>query len=170
MFISQHPVKTIFSWLVLFAATAGNAHAAPEFVFADSRPLSELWVNPGMISYHYQRDKNLNDFNPGLGIEYRYSTVSSVTAGVFYNSDREYSRYAGVYWQPITFGRARLGIVAGGFDGYPRMKNGGWFLAAIPVASIESGNVGLNFSLIPSYKDRLYGALSFQLKYRFHDQ
>ena len=60
--------------------------------------------------------------------------------------------------------RAFLGFVAGGFNGYPKMRRGDWFLAAIPVASYEYKNVGLNLAVIPSYKDRLYGALSFQLK------
>jgi hypothetical protein len=44
------------------------------------------------------------------------------------------------------------------------MRNGGWFLAAIPVASFDYKRVGVNVSFVPSYKDRLYGALSFQLK------
>lgn len=145
---------------------ATPSFAGPGFEWAENKPMSELWVNPGMISYHYQRDKNLNDFNPGLGFEYRFSTTSSLTAGVFYNSDREYSRYAGMYWQPVTFDKIRLGAVVGGFDGYPKMKNGGWFLAAIPVVTYESGDFGLNFGLVPHYKDRLYGALSFQFKYR----
>lgn len=167
MLIRFYVKMAFLSWLSLAAATPGSAHADPQFSWEESQPLSELWLNPGMISYHYQRNKNLNDFNPGLGFEYRYSTISSVTAGFFYNSDREYSRYAGMYWQPAKLGQVRLGLVAGGFDGYPKMNHGGWFLAAIPIASIESGNIGFNFALIPAYKDRLYGALTFQLKYKF---
>ena len=160
--------KHIVSIGMAFVLSAAATHsvAAPEFAWAESKPLSEIWVNPGMISYHYQRDKNLNDFNYGLGFEYRYSTASSLTAGVFYNSDRDYSHYVGIYWQPITYGKLRMGAVAGGFDGYPHMRDGGWFLAAIPVISYESGDLGLNFGMVPNYKDRLYGALSFQFKYR----
>lgn len=163
--LNRNPICTICIACAMCAASS-QGRAANEFVWTESKPLSEVWVNPGMISYHYQRDKDLNDFNPGLGVEYRYSTTWSVTGGVFYNSDREYSRYAGFYWQPLAFGKVRLGAVVGGFDGYPKMKDGGWFLAAIPMASYESGNLGLNFGLVPHYKDRLYGALSFQFKYR----
>lgn len=157
---------------VLFAASAcaalscAAALAEPHDLFAliEPRPISETWLNAGFYSYHFQRDKGLNDRNPGLGIEYRYSTVASVTAGRFYNSDREYSNYAGVYYQPLAIGPVRLGAVVGGFSGYPKMHNGGWFLAAVPVASVEYNRVGVNIGFVPSYKDRLYGALSFQLK------
>jgi hypothetical protein len=123
-----------------------------------------VWLNGGFYSYHFQRDKGLNDSNPGLGAEYRFSTVASVTAGRFYNSDRAYSNYIGVYYQPWKVGPVRLGAVLGAFDGYPKMRNGGWFPAAIPTASFEYQQVGVNVAIVPSYKDRLYGAISVQLK------
>jgi hypothetical protein len=134
------------------------------FEIVDNKPLSETWLNAGFYSYHFQRDKGLSDSNPGIGAEYRYSTVAALTAGRFYNSDRQYSNYAGVYYQPFSIGGVRLGAVLGGFNGYPKMRNGGWFLAVVPVASYEYKRVGLNLAFVPTYKDRLYGALSFQLK------
>jgi hypothetical protein len=145
------------------------AHAEDLFHTIDSKPLNEVWLNAGFYSRHFQRDKNLNDSNPGFGVEYRFSSVASVTAGRFYNSDREYSNYAGIYYQPFAIGDVRLGAVVGGFNGYPKMRDGGWFPAIIPVASIEYKCVGLNFAIIPSYKDRLYGAFTFQLKLKVWD-
>jgi hypothetical protein len=121
-------------------------------------------LNPGSYSYHFQKDKGLNNNNSGLGGEYRYSTVSSVTLGVLDNSDRQTSRYAGWYWQPLELGPVRLGAVVGGMDGYPKMRNGGWFVVAIPTASLEYKYIGANLMFIPGYKDRLYGAISLQLK------
>ena len=154
----------------LFACLVGTAaHAEDLFTTIDSKPLSELWLNPGFYSYHFQRDKGLNDSNPGLGAEYRVSTVASLTAGRFYNSDRMYSNYAGFYYQPFAIGPVRIGAVVGGFNGYPKMHDGGWFLAAIPMISYEYGRVGLNVAIVPSYKDRLYGAISFQLKFKVFD-
>lgn len=119
-----------------------------------------------MYSYHFQKDKGLNNSNPGFGVEYRHSNVTAFTAGTFYNSDRRTSHYVGMYWQPLEVGQVRLGAAVGGFDGYPRMHDGGWFAAIIPTASVEYERVGLNLFFIPTYKDRLYGALSFQLKIR----
>lgn len=129
---------------------------------------NQLWVNPGFYSYHFQKDKGLNNRNFGIGIEYRISPVNSFTLGNFGNSDHMRSRYIGWYWLPIDFNRVRLGAVFGALDGYPHMRKGGWFLAAIPTASIEYGNFGLNLLFMPSFQDRLYGALSFQAKFRIY--
>lgn len=152
---------------LLFSPCSG-VHAQP-FELIEAKPLSEGWLNAGFYSYHFKRDKGLNGSNPGIGAEYRFSTVASATAGRFYNSDRDYSNYAGVYYQPFALGPFRLGAVAGAFNGYPKMQNGGWFLAAIPTLSYEYKSVGLNLAFVPNYKDRLYGALSFQLKVKLFD-
>ncbi|MCE3262317.1 MAG: hypothetical protein K0R43_1396 [Pseudoduganella sp.] len=148
-----------------FAALSFPALADP-LVTVENQPVSELWINPGFYSYHFQRDKGLDDTNPGIGVEYRFSSVAAVTAGRFHNSDRQMSNYAGIYYQPWAIGPARIGAVVGGFDGYPRMRNGGWFLAAIPVVSVEYQRVGVNFAIVPKYKERLHGALSVQLKFK----
>ena len=71
--------------------TLASAAQAQTVGMIENQPLSETWLNAGFYSYHFQRDKNLNDGNPGLGAEYRFSTVASATAGRFYNSDRAYS-------------------------------------------------------------------------------
>ncbi|MYM88497.1 hypothetical protein GTP91_15105 [Rugamonas sp. FT82W] len=153
---------------VLLASLSGAA-AADTFETIEAAPLKEVWLNGGFYSYHFQRDKGLNDSNPGLGGEYRFSTVASATAGRFYNSDRAYSNYVGVYYQPWKIGPVRLGAVAGGFSGYPKMRDGGWFLAAIPTASFEYKSVGVNVAIVPTYKDRLYDAISVQLKLKVFD-
>lgn len=145
-------------------AAAPAAHAGIELV--QPEPLSETWVNPGFLTAHFDRDQGLNGENWGLGIEHRFSTVWSVTAGRFYNSDREYSNYAGVYYQPWRVGVVRLGAVVGAFDGYPNFREGGWFPALLPAASIEYKRVGLNIAFIPSYKDRLYGGIAFQARFK----
>ena len=36
---------------------------------------SQLWINPGMVSYHFQRDKNFNNGNWGAGLEYRLTLL-----------------------------------------------------------------------------------------------
>ena len=154
--------------VALMACLSGAAWA-DTFETIEAAPLKEVWLNGGFYSYHFQRDKGLNDSNPGLGGEYRFSTVASVTAGRFYNSDRAYSNYLGVYYQPWKIGPVRLGAVAGGFSGYPKMRDGGWFLAAIPTASFDYKSVGVNVAIVPTYKDRLYGAISVQLKLKVFD-
>ena len=74
---------------------------------------NDAWLNTGFATYHFQSDKNLNGKNPGLGAEYRINEESAVTLGRFYNSDRQHSNYAGVYYQPWTVAGVRLGAVFG---------------------------------------------------------
>ena len=140
--------------------------SAEAFSIIESKPISELWVNPGFYSFHFDKNKGLNNNNFGPGIEYRYSTTNSITLGAFDNSDNQTSHFAGWYWQPLGLGPVRLGAAVGALDGYPKMKDGGWFTAAIPAVSAEYKNIGTNILIIPGYKNRLYGAISVQLKLR----
>lgn len=155
-------MKWLFGFLLLAASDGGVS-------LAQNLPVSPppaWWVNGGFYSYHFDRSKNLADANPGLGIEYRFSPTASLTLGQFHNSNRTASHYAGMYWQPWSWHAVKMGVVAGFFDGYPHMLQGGWFPAVIPVATVEGRRFGINLALVPPYQDRLYGALSFQLKLR----
>jgi hypothetical protein len=125
---------------------------------------SQVWINPGFVSYHFDQSKNLNNGNWGAGAEYRFSTVASATIGRFYNSNREYSNYAGIYYQPIAIGPIKFGAVLGGFNGYPQTNNGGWFAAALPAFTWEGERVGANVFIVPTIGDRVNGAISLQLK------
>jgi len=161
--------QQISSKLILVSLITMPAVTAAEpagFVsFVESRPISEIWLNPGFYSYHFQRSKGLNDNNIGLGGEYRYSTTGSISLGVYQNSDRLTSRYVGWYWQPLAVGSVRVGAVVGLIDGY-HTWSGDWFIAAIPAASIEYKNIGANLLLIPSYQNKIYGSVTFQLRIR----
>ena len=126
-----------------------------------------LWINPGFYSYHLERDKGFNNVNTGLGFEASLNDEYSVTGGFFENSDRQTSRYVGVYAMPFKFGNVKAGAALGAFDGYPKMRNGGWFPAAIPTVAIEGQRLGLNISFVPTIGDRLHGAITFQAKYNF---
>jgi hypothetical protein len=127
---------------------------------------SRLWVNAGFYSAHFDTGKGLRNANPGLGFEYKLDDTWSATAGRFINSDNANSSYIGAYYQPWTVSGIKLGVVGGAFNGYPKAFNGGWFPAVIPVATWEGERFGLNVALVPPLKDRLYGAVSFQLKLR----
>ena len=123
-----------------------------------------LWINPGLYSYHFDQNRDFNSVNYGLGLEYQFSTVASITVGTYRNSYYQTSNYVGAYWMPLAVDPFHLGVVAGGFNGYSNTQNGGWFPAMLPVISIEGEWVGLNLIVIPSIADRVAGSLSFQLK------
>ena len=116
--------------LTVFALTAGAGAVAQELAGETKSKSNELWLTTGFATYHFQSEKDLNGRNPGVGLEYRFADALSVTAGRFFNSDRQHSRYAGLYYQPWQYNGVRLGAVVGGFDGYPKMRDGGWFVAA----------------------------------------
>jgi hypothetical protein len=165
--MTRHTFRNSLLVIGLILSPVVSAADTPGYIsIAEPKPISELWLNPGFYSYHFQKDKGLNNSNFGLGGEYRYTTTSSVMLGFFDNSDRQTSRYVGWCWQPLGLGPFRVGAVVGAIDGYPNMLDGGWFAAVIPTASFEYKNIGANLLFVPSYKDRLYGAISLQLKFR----
>jgi hypothetical protein len=152
-----HPLQPLCAFMLCAAVSSAQAELAA----------NRLWVNAGFYSAHFDSDKGLRNANPGLGFEYTLNDSWSVTAGRFINSDNAHSSYMGAYYQPWRLGDVKLGVVGGAFNGYPKAFNGGWFPAVIPTATLERGHWGLNVALVPPLKDRLYGAVSFQLKYRF---
>ncbi|MBU3538942.1 hypothetical protein ICN36_08340 [Polynucleobacter sp. UK-Gri1-W3] len=135
----------------------------------DESSKSEVWLNPGLYSYHFDQNRNFNSVNYGFGVEYLFSTVASVTAGTFRNSNYYQSNYLGVYWQPIAIGPIQIGLVAGAFNGYANTNDGGWFPAALPALTIKGDLVGLNLMVIPTIPGRVAGSLSFQLKIKVFD-
>lgn len=146
--------------LTLFAYSSAFAQQAQD------TNRHEVWLATGFGTYHFESDKALNGRNPGIGIEYRFSDTMAATAGRFYNSDHAHSRYAALFYQPWTVKGIRLGAAAGAFDGYPKMGEGGWFLALIPAATFEYKRVGVNVAVVPTYKERLHGGISVQLKFK----
>jgi len=157
-------LKAVILLFLTFNCTISSAASYDPLNSIDSKPINELWVNFGFYSYHFQKDIDLNDNNLGLGLEYRYSTINSFTAGRFHNSNNRISSYAAWYWQPLELGGIRLGGLIGFINGYPKANDGDWFPIALPIASYEYKNFGLTLTLIPTYKDMLHGSISMQLK------
>ncbi len=152
------------SLLASFLSTAHATENDSVVRLIEPKSESQVWVNAGMVSHHFQQEKNFNNGNWGGGMEYRFNSVASLTAGRFYNSDRAYSNYAGVYYQPLAIGPIKVGAVIGGFNGYQSTNNGGWFAAALPALTWEGQWVGANLFIIPTVGDRVHGAISLQLK------
>lgn len=154
--------------LVLFGGSSWAASYGPVDVI-DPVEKSELWLNPGLYSYHFDQNKNFNSVNYGVGAEYRFSSVASVTVGNYRNSYYHASTYIGAYWQPIAVGPVNIGVVAGVFNGYANTNNGGWFPAVLPAFTIEGDLLGVNLIYIPTIPNRVSGSLSLQLKLKVLD-
>lgn len=154
-----HKLIRLTGGLVWSLLLCNLAHAEIDF--------SKVWVNGGFYSAHFDDNKGLRNANPGVGFEAPLNDTWSLTAGRFINSDNAHSNYVGSYYQPWRVGNIKWGVVGGMFNGYPKAFEGGWFSAVLPVVSMEAEHWGMNVMLVPPLKDRLYGAVSFQLKYRF---
>lgn len=132
----------------------------------------QVWLTPGVYSYHFERDKGLRDANPGLGVEVAWARDHALMAGTYINSNDARSRYAGYVWRPLHRRLAGLdlgaGVIVAAIDGYPNYRSGGWYLAPLPVVSIEGRRFGLNLSVIPTLAGRVDGALAFQFKLRLN--
>ena len=159
-------MRRVFLMLAMLAA--GGAHADDLFTKVDADPRNEVWVDTGFATAHFDSGKNLNGSNVGYGAEYKFSGTMAATVGHFYNSDRYHSSYAGVIWEPYAIGVLHLGATVAAFNGYPRVRDGGWFPALIPTATIEYKRVGINIGVIPTIGDRLYGGVSVQLKFKLY--
>ena len=149
---------------ILIFPSSSSAESSSLFHLTESAPLNEVWLNPGFYSWHFDHEVDLDGNNYGFGAEYRYSTTQSLMAGRYHNSDRAMSSYAVWLWQPFQAGELRLGALAGVIDGYRRANGGNWFPMLIPVASFEYGKVGINFTVVPTIPDTVYGSFTIQLK------
>ncbi len=154
----------ICKFLIFFNSSGCIANSYGPFDIIEVTQKNELWLNPGLLSYHFDQDKDYNSFNYGIGGEYKFSSVASLTAGTFRNSNYDQSNYIGAYWQPVAIGWVKMGLVAGVFNGYSSNNNGGWFPAVLPFLTIEGKRVGLNVMLIPTIGNRISGSISFQIK------
>jgi len=163
-------VNSIAACLLIYSAVATSYASSDNWLTViEAERKNELWLNAGMYSYHYDKSQSFNNNNIGIGAEYRFSSVASVTVGGFKNSDSTHSNYIGMYWQPIAVGPINLGLVGGGFNGYSSTNNGGWFPAVFPAATIEGKWLGANLFFIPTVGDRVHGAISLQLKLKILD-
>ena len=147
----------------LYAAT-GRAEVAPE------QSGLQVWLNPGIYSYHFDTDKGLRNNNIGFGAEALLAPDHLLMGGSFINSNDARTHYAAYQWRPLHWQYAGFnigaGIVVGAFDGYPNYRDGAWFVAPLPMLAIEGKTLGFNISLIPTVANRFDGALAVQIKLR----
>lgn len=147
-----------------FCAALSSANAA------DQEFSPQVWINPGIYSRHFDRSTHFREDNVGLGAEVLLAPDHALMGGSFINSQRARTQYGAYQWRPLHWQRGdtsvSAGIIVGAFDGYLRYRDGAWFIAPMPVLTIEGKRVGVNLSIIPSIKDRVDGAIAVQIKLR----
>jgi hypothetical protein len=121
--------------------------------------LDALELNIYGLSYHPDREavgrRNLdNEFNPGLGLHYELSDsargVSFAEVGAYYDSGRNWAKFAGLGYQFKLGEHWR----AGGSIALMHSKtynDSTGFVAVIPLITYDFGNVKLNAAYYPKF-------------------
>lgn len=126
--------------------------------------MKQVWLDAGLVSYHFAHADRRNPYNYGLGVAWRFTEDWTLAGGVYRNSVYERSEYASIAWQPIHFYGFRLGAAAGAIRGYPNVAHGGWSPLLVPVLSYEYKWIGANLILAPSVTHQEMGSISLQVK------
>ena len=154
--------------LALLGGAACAFASLPGMAADESWP--QVWLNPGIYSHHFDSGKGLRNNNVGFGAEATLARDHALMAGSFINSNGARSRYAGYQWRPLHWEfsgfTATAGIAVSAFDGYPKYRDGAWFVAPLPMLAIEGKRLGANITVIPTVANRFDGAVAVQVKLR----
>ena len=120
-----------------------------------AKALSQTYMVATITSFHFDRDKNYNESNGGLGLEHRLNERWAVSTGFFRNSFDRHTNYLFAGYTPLHFDSWRVGAVMGAVTGY---ENGvsPWFTG---IATRDYGRIGLNIVFSTA-------GVALQVKYR----
>ena len=146
----MHPLKPLATGLLL-ALSLATTHAAN----ASPSPWS-IDINTTSIHTEAWARRQLNQDNPGLGIEYQFSTNWSAAGGFYRNSYRRETAYMLGVWTPLHVDlpaglTASVGLAAGLVSGYRRPEVPTEPLAAGAVLRLRTAHgFGLNLLAVPN--------------------
>lgn len=153
--------------MLRLAALAAAILAVVPAAAADDESV-EVWLNPGMLSYHFTDDRDYREDNYGLGVEVFITPRHGVVAGSLLNSNDERSKYIGYHWRPLQLTHQRwrfgAGLVFSLIDGYSDVRDGKTFPIVLPTASVEYGPLGASLIFLPHPEHS--SAIALQLRLR----
>ncbi|MDE2324608.1 MAG: hypothetical protein KGL51_08065 [Betaproteobacteria bacterium] len=146
----MHPLKPLATGLLL-AASLATAHAA------DSQPsLWSLDINTTSVHTKAWARRQLNQDNPGLGIEHQFNPDWGAAGGFYRNSYRRETTYALGIWTPLRCDlpgglTASAGLAAGFVSGYRRPEVSTEPLAGGAVLRLRTASgFGVNLLAVPN--------------------
>ncbi|WP_155845412.1 hypothetical protein [Chitinilyticum aquatile] len=128
--------------------------------------MQRIWLNAGFLSYHPDRSRGFREQNWGFGAQLDLDDEWALMGGQFLNSENQHSHYLAAAWQPLKLGSFDLGLAVGAMDGYPRMSDGDWFLAALPLLSWRGDHLAVNVTGTPKIRDKIDAMIAIQLMWR----
>jgi hypothetical protein len=152
--------------LLALCALAAFCWVSPSRADDSGQFKTEVWLNGGVLSYHFRRDQDYREENWGFGAEALLARRHAVLAGTYLNSENSRSHYFGYEYRPFVRERNDVRVSAGiafaVVDGYPSTRDGNWFPAAIPRLNVEGKRIGASVLLLPNFKQG--PAIAFELK------
>lgn len=136
---------------ILIALAVGEAKA------------DEWWVVSTVGSYHFERSKDYNENNFGLGIERTFDKNFSQVAGYYQNSFDRQTLYVGIKYLPVNVNDVRLGVTLFLATGYHGLTEGALFIPLLTM-DYHYGRMGLSILSLPDPKS---GMIAAQLKWRW---
>ena len=133
--------KLVIAALILLILAAPIANAG------------EFWGVVNLASKHVGEDKQLNERNPGLGIEYAQSEDVTYMVGAYRNSHNRKSKYGFVAYTPVQYRDFSLGVAAGAATGYTRGSDTKTLPVVAGLIRWRGERVGVNVMIIPKSKN-----------------
>jgi hypothetical protein len=118
---------------------------------------AETWISTTVTSYHFDRSKDHNERNFGLGFEHQVTENGRIVGGFYKNSEYHWSVDGGFLYLPYKVGPAKVGAMFGAVTGYEEMTV---MPVIIPTVAFEGKKYGVNIGVVPSM-------IGLQLKMRF---
>jgi len=147
--------------------TIGAALAASAGATDAPRDAPALSVQAHGVSYHFTRDIDYNERNPGLGIRYAFNRDWAIQAGAFNNSQSRLSVYGIADWTPVHVGAVSAGAFLGaatGYDWRPMVGKLTPVTGAVVRAEFDRFNIAVRITP-PHPKASAVAALEFGIKF-----
>jgi hypothetical protein len=120
-------------------------------------------ISVGGGAYHFDRDKDFNETNYGLGYERDWNKDLTWSVGVYKNSIRRATFYGLLNYYPFDLGAGfRAGVSGGLMSGYHHSAIIG---AAMPTLEWRGDYVSVQAYVIPTISPYIDGAAVLQLKF-----
>jgi len=140
VFVLMLRMAVVAALLLILAAAKCSAQTMP----------AQYWLNLGGVSAHARA--GMNNTNPALMIEARWSDTYAAMAGVLFNSQSHLSRVLALSVTPYSIntaiGPVHTGAFIGGVDGYD-YRNGQAIPAGGLLAEWRGSSAGLSLVYVP---------------------
>jgi len=147
----------------IFALVVGVASALTFLVAAllTGSARADTWLSATVASYHFDRSRDFNEHNWGIGIEHDApSGKARFIGGIYRDSFDRDNRYIGISYTPLKLGPASFGVAIG-------LQHAGTLLPMfLPVVQIEGKNFGINIVAAPRISETTTGFLGAQIKFK----